>query len=156
METQATGVVMARRSRKRETLEFVLDGSIALAWYFKDEADPYADAVAASLANARAAVPLIWRLEVANALLMGERRQLSTEAQAGKWLAYLRSLPIAVDDETNDRAWSEVVGLARAHRLSAYDAAYLELALRRRLPLATLENQLKAAATKAGVSAFAP
>jgi predicted nucleic acid-binding protein len=133
-----------------------LDGSIALAWYFKDEADPYADAVAASLTTARAAVPLIWRLEVANALLMGERRQRSTEAQAGKWLAYLRSLPIAVDDETNDRAWSEVLGLARVHRLSAYDAAYLELALRRRLPLATLDNQLKAAAAKVGVSAFAP
>ncbi|MGA2072373.1 MAG: type II toxin-antitoxin system VapC family toxin [Terriglobia bacterium] len=147
---------MARRSRKRGTLEFVLDGSIALAWYFKDEADPYADAVAASLTTARAAVPLIWRLEVANALLMGERRQRSTEAQAGKWLAYLRSLPIAVDDETNDRAWSEVLGLARVHRLSAYDAAYLELALRRRLPLATLDNQLKAAAAKVGVSAFAP
>jgi predicted nucleic acid-binding protein len=61
-----------------------------------------------------------------------------------------------VDDETNDRAWSEVLSVARAHRLSAYDAAYLELALRRRLPLATLDNQLKAAAATAGIAAFAP
>jgi len=146
---------MAKRSRKPATIEFVLDGSVALAWYFKDEADPYADSVAASLTTARAAVPLIWRLEVVNALLMGERRQRSTEAQAGKWLAYLRSLPIAVDDETDDRAWSDVLGLARAHRISAYDAAYLELALRRRLPLATLDEQLKAAAARLGVPAFA-
>ena len=149
------GESMTKRSRKARTIEFVLDGSIALAWYFKDEADPYADAVAASFATARATVPLIWRLEVANALLTGERRQRSTEAQAFKWLAYLRSLPIEVDEETNERAWSEVLGLGRAHRLSAYDAAYLELALRRRLPLATLDNQLKAAAAAVGVSAFA-
>jgi len=147
---------MAKSSKRALAIEFVLDGSIALAWYFKDEADPYADAVAASFATARATVPLIWRLEVANALLTGERRQRSTEAQACKWLAYLRSLPISVDDETHDRAWSELLGLARAHRLSAYDAAYLELALRRRIPIATLDNQLKAAAATAGVAAFAP
>jgi predicted nucleic acid-binding protein len=147
---------MAKRSKQRGSSEFVLDGSIALAWYFRDEADPYADAVAAGFATARATVPLIWRLEVANALLMGERRQRSTEAQASKWLAYLQSLPIVLDDETNDRAWSEVLSVGRAHRLSAYDAAYLELALRRRLPLATLDKQLKAAAATAGIAAFAP
>ena len=156
MKTRAAGVAMARRSKKPGASEFVLDGSITLAWYFKDEADPYADAVAAGFATARAAVPLIWRLEVANALLMGERRQRSREVQASKWLAYLRSLPIVVDDETNDRAWSEVLILARAHRLSAYDASYLELALRRQLPLATLDNQLKAAAATAGIAAFVP
>jgi predicted nucleic acid-binding protein len=92
---------------------------------------------------------------VANALLMGERRQRSTEAQAAKWLTYLGFLPIAVDDETNDRAWGEVLSLARAHRLSAYNAAYLELALRRGLPLATLDDKLKAAASAGGVQAFA-
>ena len=142
---------MAKKARKPGVAEFVLDGSLALAWYFKDRADPYADAVAA-----RAAVPLIWPLEVANAVLMGERRQRSTEAQATVWLGYLASLPIAVDDETNDRAWGEVLSLARAHRLSAYDAAYLELALRRGLPLATLDDKLKAAASAVGVPMFAP
>jgi len=147
---------MAKRARKPGMVEFVLDGSLALAWYFKDEADPYADAVAAYLPAARALVPLIWRLEVANAVLMGERRQRSTQAQAAKWLTYLGSLPIAVDDETNDGAWGEVLSLGRAHRLSAYDAAYLELALRRGLPLATLDDKLKAAASAAGVPAFAP
>jgi len=95
-------------------------------------------------------------LALANAVLMGERRQRSTQAQAAQWLTYLGSLPIAVDDETNQRAWGEVLSLARTHRLSAYDAAYLELALRRGLPLATLDDKLKAAASAVGVPAFAP
>ena len=147
---------MAKKARKAGMVEFVLDGSLALAWYFKDEGDPYADAVAARFTSARALVPLIWPLEVANAVLMGERRQRSTEAQAAQWLIYLGFLPIAVDDETNNRAWGEVLSLARAHRLSAYDATYLELALRRGLPLATLDDRLKAAASAVGVPAFAP
>jgi predicted nucleic acid-binding protein len=147
---------MAKKARKPGMAEFVLDGSLALAWYFKDEADPYADAVAGRFPAARAAVPLIWPLEVANAVLMGERRQRSTEAQAAQWLSFLGSLPIAVDDETSDRAWGEVLSLARAHRLSSYDAAYLELALRRGLPLATLDDKLRAAASALGVPAFAP
>ena len=147
---------MAKKARKPGVAEFVLDGSLALAWYFKDEADPYADAVAARFPAARAAVPPIWPLEVANAVLMGERRQRSTEAQAAKWLTYLGFLPIAVDDETNVRAWGEVLSVARAYRLSAYDAAYLELALRRGLPLATIDDRLRAAASAAGVPAFAP
>jgi predicted nucleic acid-binding protein len=147
---------MAKKARKPGMAAFVLDGSLALAWYFKDEADLCADAVAASFPAARAAVPQVWPLEVADAVLMGERRKRSTEAQAAQWLAYLRMLPIAVDDETNDRAWVEVLSLARTHHLSAYDAAYLELALRRGLPLATLDDKLKAAASAVGVPAFVP
>jgi len=147
---------MARKAKKLDSVEFVLDGSLALAWYFKDEANAYADAVAVGFPTARAAVPLIWPLEVANALVMGERRQRSTEAQAARWLGYLRSLPISIDEETNDRAWGDVLALARAHGLSAYDAAYLELALRRSLPLATLDDKLKAAASAVGVPIFAP
>jgi len=147
---------MAKKARKPGVPEFVLDGSLALTWYFKDEADSYADAVAARFPTARATVPVIWPLEVANAVLMGERRQRSTEAQAAKWLGYLGSLPISVDDETNNRAWGDVLSLARAQRLSVYDAAYLELALRRGLPLATLDDKLKAAASAVGAPAFAP
>jgi predicted nucleic acid-binding protein len=145
---------MAKKAKKAGITEFILDGSLALAWYFKDEADAYADAVAARFPAARALVPVIWPLEVANAVLVGERRHRSTEAQAAKWLTYLGSLPIAIDDGTNDRAWGEVLSLARAHRLSAYDAAYVELALRRGLPLATLDDKLKVAASAVGVSAF--
>jgi predicted nucleic acid-binding protein len=147
---------MAKKARKPGVAEFVLDGSLALAWYFKDEADPYADAVAARFPATRATVPAIWPLEIADAVLMGERRQRSTIAQATTWLGYLARLPIFVDDLTSERAWGEVLGLARAHRLSAYDGAYLELALRRALPLATLDEKLKAAALAAGVPTFAP
>jgi len=147
---------MAKKPRKAGVAEFVLDGSLALAWFFKDEAHRYADAVAGRFPAARAAVPAIWPLEIANAIVMGERRQRSTEAQAARWLGYLGSLPISVDETTSNRAWGEVLSLARAHHLSAYDAAYLELALRRGLPLATLDDKLKAAASAAGVPAFAP
>ena len=134
----------------------VLDGSVTLAWYFKDEADPYADAVAARFPGVRAVVPAVWPLKVANAVLMGERRKRSTEAQATQWLTYLESLPITVDDESAARAWGDVLRLARAQHLSAYDAAYLELALRRGLPLATLDGALKAAAKAVGVAAYKP
>jgi predicted nucleic acid-binding protein len=147
---------MPRKAKRPAAPEFVMDGSLALAWFFKDEAHPYADAVARCFPAVRAIVPALWPLEIANAVLMGERRQRSTEAQATKWLSYMACLPITVDDETNERAWSEVLRLARTHRLSAYDAAYLESALRRGLPLATLDNDLKSAASAAGVWAFAP
>ncbi len=135
---------------------FILDGSVTLAWYFKDEADPYADAVAAGFPGVQAVVPSVWPLEVANAVLMGERRKRSTEAQATKWLSYLRLLPITIDDETALRAWSDVLTLGRAHDLTAYDAAYLEVALRKALPLATLDNKLKAVATALGVAPYQP
>lgn len=147
---------MPKNAGRRGIAEFVLDSSLALSWYFKDEMDPYADAVATNFPSVRAAVPVIWPLEIANALLMGERRNRSTEAQAARWLGHLRSLPIAIDDETSDRAWGDTLRLARAHGLSAYDAAYLELSLRQTLPLASLDAKLKAAATAAGVRQFKP
>src|ERR1700730_2864758 len=96
---------------KKAAESFVLDGSVSLAWYFKDEADPYADAIATRFPGVQAMVPTIWPLEVANAVLMGERRKRSTEAQATRWLGYLSSLPITVDDENTARAWSDVLSL---------------------------------------------
>ena len=132
----------------------VLDGSLTLAWYFADEANPYADAVALGLASREAVVPSLWRLEIANTLVVGERRKRSTEAQAARFIARLGLLPIVIDDETDARAWGETIRLARAHSLSAYDAAYLELAMRRGLPLASLDDQLKAAAAAVGVPLF--
>jgi predicted nucleic acid-binding protein len=136
------------------TDRLILDTSLTLAWYFADEANPYADAVAQSLASGEAMVPSLWPLEVANALLMGERRKRSTEPQASTFLARLSTLPIVIDDETHARAWSDTLSLARAHNLSTYDAAYLELALRRGLPLASLDGKLNAAATAVGVGLY--
>jgi len=137
-----------------ETL--VIDCSLTMAWYFKDEATPYTTAVRAALATERAIVPSLWSLEVANVLLMGERRKRSTQAKAAKWLQFLSLLPIAIDPETSFRAFDPILGLARANALTAYDAAYLDLALRKGLPLATLDNDLKKAAGAVGVALYAP
>ena len=145
---------MGKKKAKRQAI--VLDCSVTLAWYFKDEANSYADAVATRFPSIQAVVPAIWPLEVANAVLMGERRKRSTAAQAARWLGYLISLPIMVDDETTTRAWTETLNLARVHNLSVYDAAYLELAHRRGLSLATLDHKLKAAAAAAGVPEYKP
>ena len=130
---------------------FVLDNSIAMAWSFADEVDEYADAVLDRLTTARAIVPVLWPLEVVDALLMGERRKRSTEAESIKWIGILSSLPIVIDGETNAHAWTATMSLARGHNLSAYDAAYLELAIRRGVPLATNDEKLKRAAKAVGV-----
>lgn len=99
-----------------------------------------------------ALVPANWPLEVANSFIAGELRKRSTQAQAGRMIAYLEVMPIAVDDQTTDQAWSSTMSFARQYTLSAYDAAYLELAVRRGLELATLDEPLKAAAMRAGVT----
>jgi predicted nucleic acid-binding protein len=147
---------MGKKRGKAKLRAFVLDGSVTLAWFFEDEADTYAEAVEDSLPAATAVVPSLWPLEVANALVTGERRKRTTEAKVTAFLVLLKALPITLDDETAVRAWSDVPHLARAHNLSAYDAAYLELALRRGLPLATLDDKLKAAAAAAGVAEYKP
>lgn len=134
--------------------EFVLDGSVTMAWYFKDEENDYANAVRAGLGVSRAVVPSLWPLEVANTILVGERRKRSNQAQAAAWTGLLASLPITVDDETAMRAFSDILNLGRTQNLSAYDAAYLELAMRRGLPLATLDARLKAAAGAVGVPIY--
>ena len=145
---------MGKRKGKAKPREFVLDGSVTLAWFFEDESDAYADAV--PLETAVAVAPSLWPLEVANALVVGERRRRTTEAKANVFLALLQALPVTIDDETASRAWRDSLPLARAHQLSVYDAAYLELALRRDLPLATLDKNLKAAASAAGVALYEP
>ena len=137
-----------------ETL--VIDCSLTMAWYFKDEATPYTNAVRASLATERAVVPSLWPLEVANVLLMAERRKRSNPTRAAKWLRYLSALPIAVDGETASRAFQPILGLARSHGLTAYDAAYLDLAHRRGIPLASLDGDLKKAARAIGVALYTP
>lgn len=145
---------MAKRRRKAK--EFVADSSITLAWCFPDEAAAYPQAILDSLASATAYVPALWHLEVANALLVGERKARCTAADITTWTGFLASLPIALDAETMLRAWSDTLNLARTHKLAAYDAAYLELAVRRGIPLATLDKQLRDAAKAAGVTLYQP
>jgi len=147
---------MAKKGSKKKAGEFILDCSVTMAWYFQDEGNAYAKAVRRSLSRVAAVVPGLWPLEVANILVLGERRQRSTEAEASKWLRYLQMLPIRVDDETAARAWSGILHIARSYDLSAYDASYLELAIRLGLPLASLDDQLKTTAASAGVAEFKP
>jgi len=136
------------------TEAFVLDGSVTMVWGFEDEAGDYADAILNRMPNLQAYVPSLWSLEVANVLLVGERRKRMTPADTSRFLAILGTFPITVDEETVTQAWADTLHLARAHNLSAYDAAYLELAIRRGLPLATLDAKLKAAANAVGVPIY--
>jgi predicted nucleic acid-binding protein len=133
---------------------FVLDCSVTMAWCFDDEATPYTDSVQEQLVDMRAVVPTIWPLEVANATVVGERRKRLDEARSSRFLSFLNALPIIVDEETSQRAFGDIVHLARAHNLSSYDASYLELAIRRNLPLACLDGKLKTAAAAVGVGLF--
>ncbi len=134
----------------------VVDCSVTMAWCFGDEATPHTDGIRDSLAVAAAVVPSIWSLEVANATIVGERRKRLDVARSRRFITLLESLPITVDEETGSRAFGDINHLARTYQLSVYDAAYLELAIRRGLPLACLDGKLKTAATAAGVSLFVP
>jgi predicted nucleic acid-binding protein len=107
-----------------------------------------------ALVSEQAIVPELWHLDVANTLVVGERRKRSTQADTVAWLGFLSYLPITVDQETKSHAFGTTAGLARVHGLSVHDAAYLELALRRGLPLATLDEHLKSAAKAVGVPLF--
>ena len=105
-----------------------------------------------AVVEAGAVAPSLWPLEVLNALIMAERRKRVDAAQRQRLSGFLRDLPIALDDETAAQAWSATIQLAERHRLTVYDAAYLELAQRRDLPLASLDQELRAAAEAAGVA----
>jgi predicted nucleic acid-binding protein len=129
----------------------VIDASSVLAWCFEDEGGPESDALIERVAADGAAVPGLWALEIANGLVMGERRGRLKPAESAAFVSMLEELPIDVDPATGDRALHETMTLARAHRLSAYDAAYLELAMRLGLPLATGDRGLRAAAKRVGV-----
>jgi predicted nucleic acid-binding protein len=133
---------------------FVLDCSVVMAWCFEDESVGYADAVLGALESAEALVPGLWPLEVANILLVAERRGRLSEAASARFVELLRGLPISVDGEGPVRALGSILPLAREQSLSSYDAAYLELAMREGVPLATLDRRLGEAASRSGVQLF--
>ena len=130
---------------------FVLDCSVTVAWLFHDEATPETDELLDRLKKGAALVPAIWSLEVGNVLTKAQRRNRVTAAQAASCLELVRRLPIEVDAETERRALNEVLSLARTERLTTYDAAYLELAMRRGLDLATRDKALVLAAGRVKV-----
>lgn len=134
--------------------EFVLDCSVTMGWCFIDEASTYGDRVLDFLQTngAGAVVPQLWSLEVANVLLVGERRGRLTMVQTTRAVTLLQSLPIVVDDLTARQGMELILALGRECSLSSYDAAYLELAMREGLPLATTDNRLSNAARSCGVA----
>ena len=124
---------------------------MALAWVLADEAGPEPSAAKQRAAAEGAMVPSFWRLEVANALRNAVRRKRCSEIDATRSLHLFDELEINVDAETDSHAWGETRTLSRKYNLTLYDAAYLELAIRRRLPLASRDEELLAAARKARV-----
>ncbi|NMG22247.1 type II toxin-antitoxin system VapC family toxin [Brasilonema bromeliae] len=132
-------------------MQFVLDCSVAISWCLVDENNPTANAILAMMPDSEAFVPGIWSLEVANTLLVAERRNRMTQQQSQQAIILLQSLFIQVDTATDANALAATITLGRQEGLAAYDAAYLELALRLGLPLATLDTRLAEAATRCGV-----
>ena len=130
----------------------VIDASITLSWYFDDEKSLASDQVLEAVGRLGATVPGHWRLEIANSLRTAVRRGRAAPGYRDAVLEQLSSLPIAIDPETAAHAWTATLVLGDKHRLTPYDAAYLELALRRNLPLATLDNALQSAALIEGVN----
>ncbi len=130
-------------------MPMVVDTSVTMAWCFDDEASHETDAVLDRLQQDEAFVPAVWQLEVTNVLLVAERRGRMTEAQATRFLDLLLRLPIRIDASQTDV--TAVLATGRRHGLSAHDAAYLLLAERLGVPLATLDNKLVSAGRAAGV-----
>ena len=133
---------------------FVLDASVTLSWAFREELNEYTRSVLRALRDGKASVPSIWPLEVGNALLVAERRERLKHAEVMQFLTFLRELPVTVEREFPDRVFGEVLALAREQGLSVYDAAYLDLAMRLGLPLATQGKALREAAARCGVEIF--
>ncbi len=132
-------------------MAFILDCSMALAWIIPDEKDSQAQEILERLVDEGAIVPGLWSLEVANVLLISQKRGRLTHAETESALENMATLPIEIDGETNKNAWGTTIKLAMEHNLTAYDAAYLELAMRKKVPLATLDKKLHSACVSAGI-----
>jgi predicted nucleic acid-binding protein len=129
-----------------------LDNSVTMRWCFQNAAHPYADGVLQQLAAGGALVPVLWRYEVSAVLAKSQKDGFLTALRADEFLASLNQLNISENPDSSNHIFTDVHRLAVAYRLTSYDASYLELALRRNLPLATLDHELIAASKAAGVT----
>ena len=139
-------------------MSFVLDTSVTMRWFFGDgkpQELAYAGRVLDAMKKAEAHVPVTWGLEVANVIARAEAKGLVAEARSGAFVEMMEGVDIVVDEATFAHALSDTLQLSRRYKLSAYDASYLELALRSGMPLATLDDDLQKAAKKAGVKLLA-
>lgn len=138
-------------------MNFVIDNSVVMRWFFGDGKPQdlrYARDVLDAMQAANAIVPSVWGLEIANVISRAEAQGLVTEARSEVFLEMLAGLAIEIDRGSADLALSSTLNLARRYKLSSYDASYLELALRQGVALATLDADLRKAAKKAGVEIF--
>ena len=139
------------------TQAFVLDNSVAMRWLLpspKAADQRYAEKVLNTFVDRDALVPSLWQLEAVNVLLEAERRGTIDAGEVERFVSHLENLPLHVDRATAQQAFSRTLSLARIYRLSSYDAAYLEVAIREGLPLATLDKDLRRAARKAEVDIY--
>jgi len=132
-------------------MSFVLDNSVALAWCFEDEQTVPVMAMLDRVTETGASAPMLWPMEALNGLLVTERRKRVDKTKRIQLMTFLRDLPIMLDLDTADRAWEATAGLADIFKLSIYDVSYLEVARRRRLPLASLDRSLCVAAKALGI-----
>ena len=132
----------------------VIDASVALAWCFPDEASDYADSVLLAVENQTVIVPAIWAVEITNALLVGERCKRIRQPEVRRFVDLMNGLSVVEDGQPFSDTVSNVLPLAREYDLSAYDAAYLDVAVRHEIPLATLDSGLQKACTTAGINIF--
>ena len=130
----------------------VIDASVAVAWCFEDEASPEADRILDRVRVHGARVPALWYLEVANVLRQAERRKRISPAGTAARLELLSHLPITADASSATRAWSEILDVARSQTLTVYDAAYVELAMRLALPIASRDREVNSAAERLGIA----
>ncbi len=130
---------------------FVVDSSVALAWCFGNEATPATRALLQRMGGEAALLPAWWFLELTNVLALAERKGRITPAKVAEFIALIDGFDLEIDEEGAGRAFTHLLPLCRSHRLTSYDAIYLDLALRRELPLATLDDPLRKAAKKLGV-----
>lgn len=133
---------------------FVLDASVATAWCLKDETDPYPPRVLREINREKALVAPLWPQELANALLVAERRGRLKPAETSASLAKIRTLPITIEPSGVETSVDRAMELARQYQLTVYDATYLEIAIRENLPIATLDIELRRAAREVGVALF--
>ena len=135
---------------------FALDGSVALVWAFEDESDPYADDVLGAMADHRAIVPPLWIWEIANVLAIQARRGRIADSSVREFVEQLDEFDIEVALSRSIEEIEAIYDLARAHRLTAYDAEYLYLAIENGVPIATNDRELLAAMARAGIARFVP
>jgi len=133
---------------------FVLDCSVTMSWCFEDENTEYSKQILLLLKKIKAIVPCIWPLDVMNVLKVAENKHRITTLKSNAFVNLLNSLPIEIDPNLNCLLNKSILEITRKHSLSAYDAAYLEIAIRQNIPLISFDKKLCEVAKKEGISIF--